>query len=373
MSIVDKIFQQSNQGSFQSFSRATAGKQIAIYGAGAGYHSFRQFVLSRYNLNPEIFIDERLVDGLGGSLYTLKSFIEKYPPSKNKDIYILVTVGNRLLFNEIKENLNRLGFNDVTSILDVYEYNLCYASNEMAENLNQILMKDNEAINFAFNKLSDEESRSIFLRILSGHLNKTPILSPKYTSNDQYIVEGLGLSEDNISLLDCGAYDGDTLIQFSERYGRISLAVALECDQKNFGKLISKNYPNIDKLIALPLGSADKTGQLFFKDDNKMQSRLTSELGGGTLVGVINCDEILRGLNFSKIVIDTEGYEIQSLNGMKKIIRDQAPDITVAAYHYPIDFYFILNLIDSIYPNYHFYLRNHSPFVAETVLYAVKK
>lgn len=371
-----KVFQEKQEfysSRRKSFLDQVKNKKIVIYGMGAGYHSFNQFVLQRYDLKPCLFIDQKILDDSYDFKFSLESFLKNFKPHLCQDFYILVTIGNRKIYNSIRDNLNKFGFYNVHSVLDVYEYNLCYASKDLEENLHQTFQQNSNNINKAYKKLFDDTSRRIFMNILSGHWHKNPILSSDYSPQDQYIVDDIGLSVSDISLLDCGAYDGDTLIQLCEKYERINLAVALEYDMKNYLKMINKTYPKIDKLIALPLGSADKTGQLFFDEDNKMQSRLLNEKTmSSSMVSVINCDEAFRDIKFTKIIIDTEGYEKQSLIGMRKIIFENTPDIAVAAYHYPTDFFEILNLIDSINPNYKFYLRNHSPFVAETVLYAVK-
>lgn len=358
-----------------NFSEKVNQKKIVLYGLGAGFHSFTQFVLNRYGLTPNIFIDEKAENSTALNKFTPKEFFLKFLPNKHQDLYILVTIGNRKIFEDVKENFRRHGFNCVHSVLDVYEYNLCYASIEIEEGLHEILQANSMEINQAYSLLSDEESRNIFRKILVGHWNRIPILSENYSPEMQYIVDGIGLTEKDISLLDCGAYDGDTLVQFSKRYGRLNLAVALECDLQNYEKMMNKTFPNIERLIALPVGSADRVGQLFFNNDKKMQSRLNSEADSNdkkTVVSVIDCDNAFRGIHFNRVVIDTEGYEKQSLSGMRHIISSQCPDITVAAYHYPTDFYEIINLINSLKPGYKYYFRNHSPFVAETVLYAVK-
>lgn len=373
MSKVDAILGINPRRISLSFSEIVAGKKIVIYGVGAGYHSFNQFVLSRYGIEPITFIDETPKVNSRGMIFTAREFVALNSSKSFEEFVILVTIGNRQIFNEIKNKLISFGLKNIFSTLDIYEYNLCYASKDVQKDLKSILKKKSSEINAAYERLSDDRSKEIFLRILSGHWNEEPIRSIDFSPDDQYVVDGLGLSESNISLLDCGAYDGDTLIQFCNKYGTLRSVVALECDMKNFKKLAMKQFPQIESLIVLPLGSADKTDQLFFQDDNKMQSRFSAESIGSSLVGVINCDEVFRGIEFTKVVIDTEGYEIPSINGMNLIIKNQSPDLAIAAYHYPTDFFEILNRIDSINPNYNFYLRNHSPFVAETVLYAVKK
>ena len=374
MLTINNIFESPREFG-RSFFDEISNKTLVIYGSGGGYHSFSQFVLSKKNILPEIFVD-RKYSLTGENQYELHPnvFFEKYKVTEKNNIYILVTIGNRKIFNEIKIEFQQHGFTNIHSVLDVYEYNLCYAEEELANNIRSVYLNNTEDITTAYELLSDDQSKKIYLDIINGHFNRLPICFENYSYEDQYVVDGIGLRQNNISLLDCGAYDGDTLEKFISKYGGLDLAVALECDFKNFTKLSSKSFPLIKKLIALPLGSGEKNGQIYFNLGNEMLSRATnSPSAESSLISLIRCDEVFRGLDFNKIVIDTEGHEAPSLMGMANLIASQSPDIAVAAYHYPTDIYSLIILINTINSGYSFYLRNHSPFVVDTVLYAVKK
>jgi FkbM family methyltransferase len=359
----------------QSFFDEISNKKFAIYGYGGGCQSFSAFILSRKNISPDLYIDQKFSDE--GSTETMMSpdeFFKKFKDEKKEDFYILVTIGDREIFQTVKLRFENHGFYCVHSALDVYEYNLCYANEDTYQNIRSTYLADLKDISDAYLLLCDDLSREIFVKIIDGHFNRKPINFVNYSYEDQYIVDGIGLRSDSISILNCGAYDGDTLDKLASKYGSIDFAVALECDFHNFSRLISKDYPKIKKLILLPVGSGEKNEQVSFNAGNNMLSRISKITSEKTnLISLVKCDDVLRGLQFNKIIIDTEGNEAPSLRGMQTIISDQSPDIALAAYHYPTDIYRLLNLINAMNPNYSYYLRNHSPFAVDTVLYAVKK
>jgi FkbM family methyltransferase len=358
-----------------SFFDDIANKKFVVYGFGGGYHSFKQFVLDRRSVSPEIFIDQKFSDGGGGeSKLSPEEFFRRYKNSAKDNIYVLVTIGNPKVYEAIKSQFFNHGFKNIHSALDIYEYNLCYANEEVYQNIREIYLRKIDQIIAAFDLLSDAASKKIFIKIISGHFNRRPINFDEYSYEDQYIVDGIGLKSENISLLDCGAYDGDTLEKFLSKYGSIELAAALECDSKSFSKLVSKDFSKINHLILLPLGSGENNQQVYFDVGNEMLSRASEAPSeSSVLINLVKCDDILRGLDFNRIVIDTEGHEAPTLRGMKRLISSKSPDISVAIYHYPTDIYSIINLIHKLNGGYNFFLRNHSPFVVDTVLYAVKK
>ncbi|AWW45655.1 hypothetical protein DPM18_01795 [Polynucleobacter paneuropaeus] len=369
-----QIFERPS-GLESCFLNLVDGKKLIIYGYGSGYQSLVQSVLGRSNLSPSIFIDKKFsIPNIDGRKYHPEEFFEKFSIESKDDFIILVTIGDRGIYNQVSDSLRSYGFTNIHSILDLYEINLCYADYELANNLKSTYLSDLDDISRAYHLLSDEKSKEIFLKIIDGHFHKKPINFTEYSYESQYIADGLGLREKEIRLLNCGAYDGDTLDKFISKYKNLSLAVALECDFGNFLKLSGKQFLGIEKLVLLPIGSGNKNMRVEFAGGGEMLSRITAEgLGDADKIAIVSCDQVFKGLNFNKIVIDTEGHEHQSLNGMRGIIEESKPDICIAAYHYPTDIYSIINLLHTFNENYNFFLRNHSPFVIDTVLYAVDK
>jgi len=69
--------------------------------------------------------------------------------------------------------------------------------------------------------------------------------------------------------------------------------------------------------------------------------------------------------------MDIEGAELQGLKGAKNIIVKNRPKLAICIYHKPEDILEIPLYLQSIVPDYKFYIRHYSNHDIETVLYAV--
>ena len=71
------------------------------------------------------------------------------------------------------------------------------------------------------------------------------------------------------------------------------------------------------------------------------------------------------------IKMDIEGSELEALKGAKKTIQRDKPKLAICIYHKPEDMADIPLYIKELVPEYKLYIRHHSNFATETVLYAV--
>ena len=69
--------------------------------------------------------------------------------------------------------------------------------------------------------------------------------------------------------------------------------------------------------------------------------------------------------------MDIEGAELAAIKGAEKIIRENKPSLAVCVYHYPEQVADIIDQISKLNSDYHFFIRNYTGFLTETVLYAV--
>lgn len=91
---------------------------------------------------------------------------------------------------------------------------------------------------------------------------------------------------------------------------------------------------------------------------------------GDSIVEVDNIDS-LKDITPTFIKMDVEGSEYQALVGAKNTIRRSHPRLAICVYHKLEDIWEIPLLIQSIDPDYVFYLRHYSFADNETVLYAI--
>jgi hypothetical protein len=68
--------------------------------------------------------------------------------------------------------------------------------------------------------------------------------------------------------------------------------------------------------------------------------------------------------------MDVEGAEPDALKGAEGLIREHRPDLGICVYHAPDHIWEIPLYLHEMGLGYRFYLRNHTAFTQETVLYA---
>ena len=162
---------------------------------------------------------------------------------------------------------------------------------------------------------------------------------------------------------------GDTLEELVKHY-KTENYFGFEPDTKNFEKLTEtadrlKN--NFGRAVLFPAGVGDKNEFLKFESSNNSVSKISQD--GGEIIQVVRLDDVLKGYDNLMIKMDIEGAEIAALNGAKKIITETKPDLAISIYHKPSDLWKIPLLLKEWVPDYKFYMRNHSGFTVETVLY----
>jgi len=222
-----------------------------------------------------------------------------------------------------------------------------------------------------YDKLQDAESRVSLMNFISQKL--TGSYSKPCSENTQYFDEDIFLPKENETFVDCGAYDGDSLLNFFTFLKKYNISTYKKCfafepDKENFEKL-EKNvaaYPNIS---AYQLGTYYRKDSLHFSDGNDTGSSIQSS--GGVIIEVDSIDNITNGEDVSYIKMDIEGAELDSLMGAQKTILKYRPKLAICVYHKTDDLLTIPNFILSLHNDYRLYLRNYKKAGCETVLYAM--
>lgn len=222
-----------------------------------------------------------------------------------------------------------------------------------------------------YNKLQDAESRTSLMNFVSQKL--TGSYSKPCSEHTQYFDEDIFLPKENEIFVDCGAYNGDSLLDFfaflkKHNVSAYKKCFAFEPDKENFEKL-KKNvaaYPNI---FAYQLGTYYRKDTLHFSDGNGTGSSIQS--GGGVIIEADSIDNITNGEEVSYIKMDIEGAELDSLKGAQETILKYRPKLAICVYHKTNDLLTIPNYILSLHNDYRLYIRNYKKAGCDTVLYAL--
>ncbi len=217
--------------------------------------------------------------------------------------------------------------------------------------------------------LSDPKSRDLLDALLryrrGGDIADCPVAS----LDDEYTPADLPRFAEPLRLIDCGAFTGVAIHKILKANYTIDSYVAFEPDPANFAILAARNFP-VKRGICLPLGTWSATSQHKFSSGSSMASHLSDS--GDTTIQCVSIDEVLNGEAVNLVKLDVEGAEVETLKGMKRIIREQRPNLLVSAYHTPAHLHEIAELIDDWALSYRFHLRVHEHNSFGVVLYALQ-
>ena len=192
--------------------------------------------------------------------------------------------------------------------------------------------------------------------------------APYAVRNDLQYFDVFTPDDDEI-IVDCGAYDGSTALQFLEwGRGKVKKVYSFEFDPVNASRCEENLKDYGDKVTLIKKGTWDRDEIFYVKTLGTGSSSINTE--GDTEVHLTAIDNIVKDKKVTFIKMDVEGAELKSLQGAKNTIKKNHPRLAICVYHTREDLYEIPEYILSLVPEYKFYLRHYSSRDWETVLYA---
>lgn len=349
-------------------------KDIILYGAGSGFFTFYTFILSRYNLNVKLLIDKKFdkPQKFCGFQAISPNDLNSLTADKRNSV-VIVTVGKQEYHDEIVDFLKKSGFKNIIFASQIYEYHLPLVQPELMQKGFAYYIENKDRIIKAFELLEDDASREVYYYFLKFHMTQEVSLFSKYHPLKwQYFPRDIRLNRGLSRVINCGAYDGDTIRNLNMNFGKVEALVCFEPDPVNFRKLVefvnSKAETIADLVLLLPLGAYECDCQLRFQSTSSSNSMIS--VNGNTVIQCVAIDHILPNFRPTLITMDIEGAELEALKGASRTITCSKPDLAVCVYHIPNHIWDIPLYLHSLVPKYRFYLRNYTGYPSETVLYA---
>lgn len=238
---------------------------------------------------------------------------------------------------------------------------------------------------YAFYKLlEDDTSKQSFQAFLNAKINSNAsylwpyVVIPQYTPTTRVMtglseIDFLNLNKTEI-LVNCGAYNGDTVRSFLNVVGnKCEKVYAIEPDQENIRQLkkfIDEN--RLHNIVSIcEVGVSDEKRVLRFSSKGGMTSSIRED--GDTTIRVDKIDNIIGETPVTFINMDIEGSELEALKGAASVIKKHKPTLAISAYHKRMDCINIPKYLKELVPPYKFYFRLHKPIAIDAVLYAVAK
>ena len=204
-------------------------------------------------------------------------------------------------------------------------------------------------------------------------------LSPALDASDTYFPMDLLSPVPDEVFVDCGSFDGDSIRSFNRHWGgEFRHAFAFEPDPVNRGALASnvKAMGIGDRVTVMPYAVGNTNGRVSFAFDSSASSHVTTENAKSDAGSAIECrrlDDIEWPLMPTYIKMDIESAEPEALAGASELLRRHQPVLAVCTYHRSEHLWQIPNLIRSISPEYHVFLRRYAEECWEGVCYAIPK
>ncbi len=263
--------------------------------------------------------------------------------------------------------------------------------------IQDILTRDEEKIQAAYDLLADEKSRNLFstkLALLASGGNIALLksfitrFSEPYRQFGMFGREGtteslyyfdndvMRLQDDEV-YVDVGAFDGDTILTFIDACKKQGVnhdsIIAFEPDPPYFAKLI-ETCEGIRNVECLPLGLGDKDGSVrFMTSDQEARYHVGIEHAAGEHeVRIVTLDNFLDGKPVTLIKMDPGANIIPKLlTGTRNTIARYRPKLALGVYHSLQAIYEIPLQVHAYSPDYNFYLRHGTYHLSDTDLFAI--
>lgn len=370
-----------NKSSIVEMLPVRSGHKKYIYGAGNVGSTICR-LLQDAEIPVEAFFDRRGGDGhmhMGKMIYTISHYKEA-KCDREKDVVIIALICSAGQLGEIKQQLSDLGFKNIITFHTIYSLlirnNLVQGESSSFSISDSVTVKFNEVrerVNTVAGLWADKESRTVYLNFLKALLYAAPNEFSLPTNQPQYFVNDIEFSKGFSRFIDCGAFDGDTMIDLNKHKGTVDAVACFEPDNDNFLKLCWKRKEKriAREHIMIPCGVWKKSAMLRFRSGGQSESSISAE--GDTFIQGVAIDDVIPDFNPTFIKMDVEGAEYEALLGARNTIIENKPDLAISVYHRMEHIWEIPLLVEGFVPGYKFYLRCHGENGLETIMYAVSQ
>lgn len=346
-------------------------RSVIMFGAGFALRDILvKFELANINVscicdnNPELW--GKTVAGRYRVL-SIDDAVSEFPD----DLYV---ISSPRYFYEIKNELQRrLG-----------ESRVCDLDFECAHyfsgrDFKSYVLRNRERFQRLYDELADDLSRDVLRKITQAHFSakRRDFIDAQSTTDDWYLFNSLLRPERDTVYIDCGAYDGDTLVLFNKAANNSYKKIyAFEPDPTVIVKLLETIDENdIGSVEIINKGVFSRPGKILFNIDGfysavARSNRSVTAQGDPISIDVVRIDDEMGGIDVGIIKMDIEGGEYPALVGARETIAKCRPILAICIYHNFEDFVRVPELIKEYVSDYRLILRHHSTSCTDTILYA---
>lgn len=348
--VFEKNFEEITHDMWQRLK--SAGKPIVLYGMGDGADKICAELEARGMEISGVFAS----DGFVREKIFHGHKVENYSAVKQKlsDMIVLVCFGTKI--REVIDNILKISdecelyapdvpvFGEGIFDLDYFNKNFSRLEN-------------------VYSRLADDISKKAFVNAIKYRLTgKIHYLFDCETDVDESY-NSIICPKSKCTYIDIGAYNGDTIREFTSYSGKDISVHAFEPDARNFRKLeVYTTDCGISQISIHNMAAWDKKEELtFYSRSGRNSANTTSHNGAkASIITACDIDSVVPYADFIKI--DAEGADIKALLGARKLVSTHAPTLCVAAYHRTEDYFLIPETVLEMYGDYDIYFR-HFPHI----------
>jgi FkbM family methyltransferase len=359
---------------FRAVVEAQPDMPIVLF--GAGNHGRRTLSLLRaHGRPPAAFIDN--ASGLWGTevdgvpILSPADASARYAMNGLAVVTIWRAEGDHD-FRVTRANLQDMGWSRVESFISLFWGYGAEALPHVTIDLPTKVLQASKQVLSAAALWSEERSLREYVAQIRWRLTADfAALSP--AEPNQYFDDGLVRVGPEEVFVDCGAFGGDTLLEFMRRLPSWRAYHAFEPDPASFAELqavvAALPGPLAERVHVHRAATSDRRGTARFNASGLASAQLSAQ--GEYDVECVTIDDVVTGPAPTFVKMDIEGAEAAALTGARRVIVDGRPLLTIAAYHKQADLWELPLLIHEMVPDYQMFLRPHAGEGFETILYAM--
>ena len=324
-------------------------RPIVVYGMGNGADKLISR-FEKYNIKiSDFFASDGFVRGHTFHGYRVKSFSE-IKETYSDFVIVLSFASNR---EDVIEMLSEIDKN-----YDMYVPDMPVAGGD--EYFDREFYNEHyEEIIDAYKKFSDEDSKNAYCNIIQY----------KLSGRTKYLMSAWSTPCEMYSLLPChaiktvvdaGAYNGDTARQAKSYFSDLEKVICIEPDSKNYKKLAKYSEAETEikvETINAAAWNVNTSGEFSSSGNRNSSVNSTSSFEHKEIfvplirIDSIECDTV------DYIKYDVEGAEAEAIEGSEGLIQKYTPALLVSLYHRSRDLFSLVNSLYEKYPSYDYYLR----------------
>ena len=286
---------------------------------------------------------------------------------KNKsDIEIVISNLQKYLntsednYDILKEQYEKCEYNRITEPISYFEESI----KDIKENWDKYI--------WLSQILEDDISKDVLEKMLCAKVTMdTNYIEEAYQPSMIYFSSEIWGELGNEVYIDCGAFDGDSILKFISICPWYKKIYAFEAIPEIMDQCKKELKAFEDDDIIYFQNAVSESRKMLLFDAESMSGESHMSESGNIRVEAIPLDA-LKDEKVTFIKMDIEGAELEAIAGAKEIIKMYTPKLAICIYHKAGDFWKIPSEILKINKNYQFKMRQHDYEVySETVLYCI--